>query len=134
MSVSPKKILVVDDDAANLTLINGVLSPLYKVYPLDSGEDALEFLEIQRPNLILLDMEMPVMSGTDLLRLIKANQKLSAIPVIFLTGNSEVQSEAGAFRLGAADYIRKPINDVILLARVQMHLELAEFRSSSKAD
>lgn len=130
MSIDSKKILVVDDDSANLTLIDGILSSLYKVYPIDSGEDALEFLEIQRPDLILLDVEMPGMSGTELFRIIKSNPDLSNIPIIFLTGLSDVESEADAFRLGVSDYIRKPINDVIMLARVKMHLEFSAHRKS----
>lgn len=118
-----KKILAVDDDAANLALIQGILSSLYKVYPIDSGEDALEFLEMQHPDLILLDVEMPVMSGTELFGRIRENPKLSDIPVIYLTGNIDSKSEAEAFQRGAADFIRKPINDIVLLARVKMNLE-----------
>lgn len=99
MNTAPKKILVVDDDAANLTLIKGILSDLYKVYPIDSGADALEFLEMQHPDMILLDAEMPEMSGKELFGFIKSDPKLSDIPVIFLTGNTDTESEAEAFRL-----------------------------------
>lgn len=126
----PKKILAVDDNTANLTLLNGILSGLYKVYPVDSGATALKFLEKQRPDLILLDIEMPEMSGTDLFRIIKEDSKLADIPIIFLTAHNDSKGEAEAFRLGASDYIHKPINDVILLARVKMHLELASYRNA----
>lgn len=122
------KILVVDDDPVNLSVIFGILNSRYKVYPLSSGEDALDFLAKQQPDLMLLDIEMPEMSGSELFEKIKNNPALSQIPVIFLTGNIDTESEAEAFKSGAADFIRKPVNDVILLARVRMHLELAALR------
>lgn len=128
MSNEDKKILVVDDNAANLTMIKGILSSLYKVYPVNSGATALKFLEKQTPNLILLDMEMPEMSGIEVLHTIKSNPVLSCIPVIFITGNSDPKSEAEAFGLGVADYMRKPVNEVIMRHRVKMQLELASLR------
>lgn len=130
MDNSIKKILVVDDEPANLVLINGILSSLYKVYPIESGADALEFLEMQSPDLILLDVEMPEMSGKDLLLILKSDKRLAQIPVIFLTGNISVDSEGAAFRLGVSDYIRKPIDDAIMLTRVKMHLELDAYRKA----
>lgn len=123
-----KKILVVDDNTANLTMINGILSSLYKAYPVSSGATALKLLEKQTPDLILLDMEMPEMSGIEVLHVIKSDPRLSRIPVIFLTGNSDPKSEAEAIGLGVADYMRKPVNDVIMLYRVKMQLELASLR------
>lgn len=125
------KILVVDDNHANLTLINGILSEHgFKVYPVDSGQTALRFLAKQRPDLILLDMEMPDMSGEEVFTAITSNPEHIGIPVIFLTGNSDFESEVKAFRIGASDYIRKPVYDVILLARVRMQLELSEYRKN----
>lgn len=129
MNSEEKKILVVDDNTTNLTMIKGILSSLYKVYPVNSGATALKFLEKQIPDLILLDMEMPEMSGTEVLGVIKKNPVLSGIPVIFLTGNSDIKSEAEAFELGVSDYMRKPVNDIIMLHRVKMQLELAMLRS-----
>lgn len=128
MSAAPKKILVVDDNSAHLSLINGILSSHYKVYPVDSGATALRFLDKHTPDLILLDVEMPKMSGPELLRVIKSNSRLSDIPVIFLTSNTSMETEISVFRLGAADYIHKPVNDVIVSARVKTHLELAAYR------
>lgn len=128
MNNSFQKILVVDDMPANLTIINGILRNTYKVYPVDSGNVALKYLERQRPDLILLDIEMPEMSGLELLRKIRSNPKFSGIPIIFLTSHNTVESEAEAFHQGASDYIHKPINDIILHARIKMHLELASWR------
>lgn len=132
MTEALRKILVVDDNVANLTVLNGILSGLYKVYPVDSGAIALKFLEKQRPDLILLDVEMPEMSGPELFHILHADTNLSSIPVIFLTGNTDIESEAEAFKLGAADFMRKPVNDVIVLSRVRTQLELQDYRSSSR--
>jgi len=128
VSATLKKILIVDDNSAHLSLINSVLSNYYKVYPVDSGATALKFLDKQMPDLILLDVEMPKMSGPELLQIIKADARLSDVPVIFLTSNNDMETEISVFKLGAADYIRKPVNDVIVLARVKAQLELAAYR------
>lgn len=127
-----KKILVVDDNSANLTVINGILSSAYKVYPVDSGATALKFMERQCPDLILLDIEMPDMSGIELFKIIKSNEGLSHIPVIFLTAYEDTEKEASAYRLGISDYIRKPVNDVILLAKVKLHLEISSLRAAKQ--
>lgn len=129
MNDEPKKILLVDDNSINLTAIKSVLSGIYKVTAVNSGATALRFLEKQRPDLILLDVEMPEMNGRELLKILKDNPELSSIPVIFLTANMDEKSEEEAFLLGAVDYIRKPMNEVIGLARVKTHLEMAELRA-----
>lgn len=131
MSDEQKKILLVDDNSVNLTAIKSTLSGLYKVTAVNSGATALRFLEKQRPDIVLLDVEMPEMNGRELLKLMKDDPALSDIPVIFLTANMDEKSEEEAFLLGAVDYIRKPMNEVIGLARVKTHLELAEFRAAA---
>lgn len=123
------KILVVDDNPANLSMINGILNGIYKVYPVTSGHAALKLLETITPDMILLDIEMPVMNGIELLCILKADAKYSNIPVIFLTFQNDIEVEANAFKLGAVDYIRKPVNDIIVLTRVKMHLELQAYKS-----
>lgn len=122
-----KKILVVDDSKMILAVISGLLSD-YTVYTADSGAKALEFFETQHPDLILLDLIMPEMTGTELLQIVKADKDLCHIPVVFLTGSEDSQNEAYAFELGAVDYIHKPVDSVVLLARVKMHLELDAYR------
>lgn len=123
-----KKILLVDDNEANLSLMQGILRNQYKVYPIGSGREALEFLDKLRPDLMLLDVKMPEMSGIDLMRLIKADKNLADIPVIFLTGLTDTENEALAFELGAVDYLHKPVNSVVMMARVKLHLELEAYR------
>jgi len=123
------KILVVDDNPVTLSMIKGILSDFYKVYTVNSGAMALEYLDTQRPDMILLDIEMPGMNGIELLCAVKADPRLCNIPVLFLTTTTDNAVEAMVFKLGAADYIRKPINDIVLITRVKMHLELEAYRS-----
>lgn len=125
-----KVILTVDDNATNLTMLNEILSRRYKVYPANSGERALHFLTKRIPDLILLDVVMPGLNGYEVLDAIKHTPEYAGIPVIFLTGKDDVPSEAKAFQLGAVDYIQKPINETILLARVKLHLELELYKKN----
>ncbi len=115
-------ILAVDDNAANLTMISGILREEYKVACANSGARALTFLEKHMPNLILLDIEMPDMNGYDVIQKIKSKEATAHIPVIFLTGNTDSDSEIKAFSLGAVDFILKPFDKTNVLARVTKHL------------
>lgn len=120
-------ILLVDDAPENLELIGELLSGKYKVRVAASGERALRILGGNTlPDLILLDVMMPNLSGWDVCRLIKADARLKDIPVIFLTAKSEVADEQVGLELGAVDYITKPINPVVLMARVDTHLKLKQ--------
>ncbi|MDR3264930.1 MAG: response regulator [Synergistaceae bacterium] len=121
-------ILVVDDDATNLRLLQEILKKEYKVYAAPSGERALLFLQKQAPDLILLDVEMPGMSGYELIGLLKSEPKLRDIPVIFLTAQEGRDKEEQAFKLGAVDYILKPISSGVVTARVRLHLQLETYK------
>jgi putative two-component system response regulator len=119
-----KTILVVDDTPDNLSLMSGLLKDLYRVKVANSGERALRALEDEdRPDLILLDVMMPGLSGYDVLARLKADPATRHIPVIFLTAMSEVEDEKKGLDLGAADYVTKPISPPIVLARVKTQLE-----------
>lgn len=117
-------ILCVDDEPTNLKFLMEILKENYQVYLAPSGERALMFLEKRRPDLILLDVEMPKMSGYDVIQLIKTGEKWSDIPVIFLTGLEGRDKEQKAFELGAVDYILKPISSGVVKARVKLHVDL----------
>jgi putative two-component system response regulator len=121
-------ILVVDDDATNLRMLQEILKPFYKVYAAPSGERALGFLENRTPDLIILDVEMPVMSGYELIKTLKEDPRFVSIPVIFLTAQEGSDKEEEAFRLGAVDYILKPITTGVVRARVNLHVELEDYR------
>ncbi len=118
-------ILVVDDGPENLEVISGLLKDLYKVKVANNGERALQIAEgTNPPDLILLDVMMPQVSGYDVCMRLKGNPATRDIPVLFLTALSSTEDETKGFELGAADYITKPVNPAILRARVQTHLRI----------
>ena len=121
-------LLIVDDDPTNLRLLQEILKSEYKVYPAPSGERALNFLEKQVPDLILLDVEMPGMSGYEVIGRLKADARWRDIPVIFLTAQEGRDKEEQAFHLGAVDYILKPISAGVVTVRVQLHLALEIYK------
>lgn len=117
-------VLVVDDTPDNLALISSLLKEHCKVKVANSGEKALKYLESSTPpDLILLDIMMPGLSGYDVIKQLKSNPEVSHVPVIFLTAMASVDDEEKGFSLGAADYITKPISPSILKARVTTQLE-----------
>ena len=117
-------ILIVDDTADNLLLISDILKPLYSIKVANSGKKALEYLRTKtKPDLILLDIMMPGLSGYEVIEQIKNDSLLRDIPVIFLTAKESMQDEQKGFTLGAADYITKPISVAILHARIKTQLE-----------
>jgi putative two-component system response regulator len=122
--------LVVDDNATNLKMLQAILKSRYKVFPAPSGERALSFLEKSTPGLILLDVEMPGMSGYDVIEKLKQDERWQDIPVIFLTAQEGRAGEEHAFLMGAVDYILKPISAGVVLKRVQLHIELQNYRKS----
>jgi len=125
MSISAQTILIVDDEPANLTVLNTILSPMYKVRAATSGMRALEMAHLEpRPDLILLDIIMPEMDGYSVLKKLKGNPITNPIPVIFLTAVDSDNDERKGLQLGAVDYIIKPIKPLIMLARVQAQLTL----------
>jgi len=120
-----KTILVIDDTAFNLTLMSGVLKKWYTVKEAASGAEALQQLQTEAlPDLILLDIMMPLMDGYEVCRRLKADPATAAIPVIFLTANVSSEDEEKGFELGAVDYITKPIKQKVVLARIKTHIAL----------
>lgn len=119
-------VLAVDDNLLNLKLIEKSLSKEgYRVLCEDNGPDARKTAEKEVPDLVLLDIEMPGENGFEVLEKLKDNSKTSHIPVIFLTGISEVNAKLKGFDLGAVDYITKPFHPLEVLARVRIHLQLS---------
>ncbi len=118
-------ILVVDDTTDNLTLMSALLSDSYKIKVANSGEKALKYLHGDvKPDLILLDIMMPGLSGYDVIRNLKSDPKTRNIPVIFLTAMSAPEDEKKGLELGAVDYITKPISPPILLTRIKTQLQV----------
>ena len=117
-----RKVVLVDDDYSNLINGKNVLKKHYEVYTVPSGEKLFELLTQVVPDIILLDVEMPVMDGYAVLRELKKNPVAAEIPVIFLTARRDVGSELEGFSLGAVDYISKPFSPPLLLKRIECHL------------
>jgi two-component system, sensor histidine kinase and response regulator len=118
-------VLVVDDNPRNLQLISTVVGEAgYKVSAVNSGQNALKYLTLKQPDIILLDVMMPEMNGYDVCRTIKEDINLKDIPVIFLTAKNEVQDIVTGFSLGAVDYITKPFKTEEVLVRLSTHLQL----------
>ena len=119
-------ILAVDDTPENLDVVVGLLEQDYTVKVAPNGKVALKIVEKIRPDLILLDIMMPDINGYEVCKQLKSNPHTADIPVIFLTAKGETSDEAEGFKLGAADYILKPVNPPILKARVKTHLDLKD--------
>ncbi len=117
-------ILVVDDTPENIDVLVGVLKADYKVKAAPNGEKALMVVEKSPPDLILLDIMMPVMDGFETCRRLKENPENKGIPVIFLTAKTETEDIVKGFDLGAVDYLTKPFNPLELKVRVNTHLQL----------
>ena len=123
--LSKPTILVVDDNPDNIALIANLLKETYRVRTATSGEKALKIAySDEPPDLILLDIKMPGLSGLDTCRRLKANPDRRKIPVIFVTALNSLEDETLGLEIGAVDYITKPISPAILQARVRTHLAL----------
>jgi len=116
------KIVIVDDNKANLTVGRNMLKTFYEVYPAPSAAKLFEILENILPDLILLDISMPEMNGFEAIQKLKADVRFADIPVIFLTSRSDETSELEGFELGAADYVSKPFSAPLLLKRIASQL------------
>jgi putative two-component system response regulator len=121
-----KTIFVVDDSDTNLSMAENALEDLYCVMTLPSATKMFTLLEKVKPDLILLDIEMPDMSGFEALQQLKAHEGHSTIPVIFLTGLMDVAVEVQGLELGAVDFIAKPFSAPVLLNRIKTHLHIDE--------
>lgn len=119
-----KKLLIVDDIPENLTILYRILHDEYEIIGANSGQEALKLLPIHNPDLILLDIMMPEMSGYEVCRIIKEQDNFRHTPIIFVTALVEEADEAKGFALGAVDYITKPFKPTILKHRICTHLEL----------
>ena len=123
-----QKILIADDDAINRDVLCELLQPEYTVLLAKNGTQALERATRHVPDLILLDVMMPDVSGFDVLRRLRAAPQTEHISVIFISGLNRPEDEAGGLKMGASDYIAKPFNATVVLARVALHLQLVRQR------
>lgn len=117
-------ILIVDDDKINVMMLESRLSVDYQIIIAYSGTAALQMAEQHSPDLILLDIDMPDMSGFDVCVQLKSNQFTQNIPVVFVTGRGQVENEVRGLGCGAVDYITKPFVWEIVCSRVKTQVEL----------
>src|ERR1700693_5825425 len=117
-------ILLVDDDPGAIQLMGRILANVGKLVFATNGKDALRLARDSVPDLILLDAEMPGMSGFELLKTLQAESTLADVPVIFITSHIEAGFEVSALDMGAADFIAKPLRSSRVLARVRTQLRM----------
>lgn len=117
-------LLLVDDEPVNLRVLKQLLASDYQLVFAKNGDEAIKLATTSRPNLILLDVMMPGLTGFEVCRLLKEKERTKSIPIIFVTALSDEVDETEGFDAGAVDYITKPISPAVVKARVRTHLNL----------
>lgn len=120
------RLLLVDDEPTNLHVLRHILQTDYHLLYARDGDKALHLARQEHPNLILLDVMMPGLSGYEVCRQLKADPQTRSIPVIFVTAMNDTRDEAEGFNVGAVDYMSKPVSPPIVRARVHTHLSLVK--------
>jgi signal transduction histidine kinase len=132
MAGERRKIIVVDDNPENLNVLKNTMKDIYTVYPCPSALAMFDVLEHVKPELIMLDVEMPEMNGYEAIKKLKGDDKYREIPVIFLTSMTDAKSELEGLGAGAVDYIRKPFVAPLLLQRLKTQLSIVEQQTEIK--
>ncbi|AEF54981.1 HD domain-containing phosphohydrolase [Marinomonas posidonica] len=133
MLTDKKKVLIVDDVPRNIDLLKEILAEHYQVQVAKNGVAALNIIAASEPDIVLLDVMMPGMSGFEVCEKLKSQNQTANIPVIFLTATTDMKYEIEGFRVGAVDFITKPISPMTTLSRVATHLKLSENDKQNKA-
>lgn len=123
-----QKVLVADDDAINREVLGELLKPDYTVVLARNGAQTLERAGRHLPDLILLDVMMPDMDGYEVLRRLRGDPQTAHIAIIFISGLDRPEDEANGLKMGASDYIVKPFNQTVVMARVALHLQVVRQR------
>lgn len=121
------RILVVDDELPNIELIQGYLEKEYNVVSASSGEEALQKIYSEKPDVVLLDIMMPEISGYEVCEKIKHDESMRLIPVIMVTALSDIEDKIKAIEAGADDFLSKPINSLELQTRVRSLLRIKHY-------
>ena len=129
MSTKQKKIIAVDDNLTNLAALKNILKSLYEVFTVSSAAKMFDLLTKIKPDLILLDVEMPELNGYEAAKLLKNNLDYRGIPIIFVTSKNDEKSEMEGLELGAVDYIYKPYAAPLLLKRIETRLSLEKHKN-----
>jgi len=118
------KILLVDDQVVNIKILHQLLQDDYDIYMARDGNQAIEMCKKVKPDLVLLDIEMPMLNGFDVCAHLKNDPDTQEVAIIFVTGHFDEDKEVRGFQLGAVDFIHKPINPVITKARIKNQIRL----------
>ncbi|MFC4147454.1 SpoIIE family protein phosphatase [Micromonospora mangrovi] len=129
LSAGAATVLVVEDNADLRTFLSGLLAPHYRVVLAVDGQEALERIAVQPPDLVLTDVMMPRLDGFGLLRALRADPRTAGMPVIVLSARAGAEAAVEGLHAGADDYLPKPFSSLELLARIGAHLELARLRN-----
>ncbi|WP_024655398.1 GGDEF domain-containing response regulator [Borrelia hispanica] len=132
IAIEPQKLLLVDDTPTNLDLLIDILQNDYDIRVALNGFDALKQVEIDKPDLILLDVLLPDVSGYEVCRRLKNDPETRDIAVIFISSRNSTDAQLEGFNVGGVDYILKPFNGRIINARIKTHLELKRLRDYFK--
>ena len=120
-------ILIVDDEEENLRLFSSMLVDSYEIETANSGEEGLHRAQELKPDLILLDVMMPDITGVEVCKALKTDPATAGIPIIFITGLDDAYNEQTGLSVGAVDYCTKPVHPAVLKARIQVHLEHRQY-------
>jgi len=133
MNTDKPKILCVDDEQVNLKLLNALLAPNnFEVIQAENGQQALERLKEQKIDIILLDVMMPEINGFEICRMIKEDPSIQNIPVVLVTALADRDSKLKGLKIGANDFITKPVDGSELIVRVKNLLRIKEFEDFLK--
>ena len=126
---------MIEDDIDHLRMLSDLLTRSgYQVRPTSSGKAGLRAARLMPPDLILLDVKLPDMDGFTVCRTLKADSLLIEIPVIFISGLDDVDSQAKGFQAGGRDYITKPFNEVVVLTRIQNQIQIQRLQREQRAN
>lgn len=115
-------VLVVDDTVENIDILNCILGKDFKVKVALNGEKALKIVQKKPPDIILLDVMMPDMDGYEVCRLLKTDSATKEIPVVFVTAHQDEEERSKGLKLGAVDYLTKPVDPVIVMEKINTYL------------
>ncbi len=125
-TLPPARILIVDDDPVMVRVLARILAPMGEILFATDGESALRMVRERAPDALLLDVEMPGMNGFEVCQAIKADSSNADLPILFVSGHTDIETEAKGLEAGAVDYIMKPPSPPIVRARVRTQLILRE--------
>ncbi|MEQ8666483.1 MAG: diguanylate cyclase [Rhodospirillales bacterium] len=121
-------VIVTDDEPLLRTFLSALLEEMATVVEAESGEQVIDMIDETAPELILLDVEMPGMSGYETCEKLKSNPKTAGIPIIFITGREDVHDEEHGLVIGGVDYIKKPLSPGLVRARINNQLQLIRYQ------